>query len=207
MSHYIINKNHDPISESIWSDALAKLDIMAATIVSESDYDPNRRTYTLGDKLYKILLTDYENTGHPRQQTFLGEYAILEKCIGITGIPYAIDCIHNDGLDVLVLTRCDGEEISKLCFGVIRSFLLLARLGIILFNLSVRGISHNDVRASNVLMDAQGRVYLIDYDQAAITGFFPALMRNFLGMRIGILPIYGSLWSIVKYLIKRMLMR
>ena len=96
--------------ENVWSDALVKLDIVDAVMLAESRYDPARRIYALGDKVYKILLTDYDTTGHMRQQAYSSEYAILKKCIGIAGVPQAKDYVHGGGLDVLM-----GTSKNPLC--------------------------------------------------------------------------------------------
>lgn len=195
------------MTENIWTDALAKLDIADAVMIAESRYDPARRAYALGDRVYKIVLTDYDSTGHKRQQTYSTEYAILKKCIGISGIPHAVDYVHKGGLDVLVLSKIDNSVNFKFDVTLVGFLSLLRKLSGILVSLSLRGISHNDIRASNLLIDAQRRVFLVDYDQATYTGVCVALLRNFFGVEMGGSPNHGSLAGVVKNQVIRILPR
>ena len=51
--------------------------------------------------------------------------------------------------------------------------------------LARRGVSHDDLRPENILVDPAGRLRLIDFDQASAGPFAVCLGRSLLGLRLG----------------------
>jgi serine/threonine protein kinase len=186
--------------ELLWRSVIKEIGINSAELLSSSYFDSGRRVYA-GDKyIYKIVLLEHEKTSKKRAQNMKGEYRILMYCSGIKGIPAAIQFQHNNDYEMLVSERLDGVPVNK--FGILRLLLITCKLGVILFRLACRGISHNDIKCSNVLLTDKGVVSLIDFDQAARSSFIMGIIRSFLGIKIGGVNVYGCLMTVVKECLK-----
>ncbi|MBI3358975.1 MAG: hypothetical protein HY037_05300 [Nitrospirae bacterium] len=188
--------------EQSWSKALAESGIESAALLSCS-YDPARRTYADNKNIYKIILLHYETTSKLRAQDFQGEFMILKDCAGILGIPVAIECRRNGDFEILVLERIYGEPLDRLKIGLFQLFVIMIKLGVILFRLARKGISHNDIKAENVLKLSDGGVALVDFDQAVRVGFFESILRSFLGINKGGARVHYSVTVLLKDYLKK----
>jgi hypothetical protein len=69
----------------------------------------------------------------------------------------------------------------------------------------MRGVSHNDIRPENILVDEYWRPFLIDFDQATIASPLTCLARSIFGMTFGKGKTYGSFTSMLKWTLRRYL--
>jgi len=167
--------------EYLWSESIRLLGIESATLLSESVYDLARRTYVYEDRVYKIVLWKYESTRTQRRQTLAGEFTIAKHCHGIPGIPEVTDHRRVGDIEVAVFKFVPGSPLSRLHVSLLRSCAILGRLSLILFRISLRGVSHNDILPDNVIVASDGGVSLVDFDQAVQVSPGRALVRNFVG--------------------------
>jgi SAM-dependent methyltransferase len=61
--------------------------------------------------------------------------------------------------------------------------------------LAWRGVSHDDLRPENILLDRAGGIHLIDFDQASSGAFAGCLARSLLGLRLARGPVSNSMWA------------
>lgn len=192
-----------PKNESNWDNILTSLNMIKARLMFISPYEDGRRVYHYEDKIIKIALnTADEDTKADRRQELEGEFNILTKCKGISEVPEPISIKKNEIAQILELKYFKGIDcVSYLSMGYRIPFkLLFWNLPIILFRLSARGISHNDLRLENILLSGDEKIKLIDFDQASKTKIFDALFRNFGLRRNGSVNI--SFLTLIKTLIK-----
>lgn len=189
---------YDSVSaiESLWPIVIAKAGLSSAELLSSSYFDLARRVYAVDQRVYKITLLEFEKTSRLRNLDLQGEFAMLRKCAGIPGVPTAINWQHDKDFEMLIVQRMDGEALEGLSFA--RFLLVLCKLCLMIFRLSCRGVSHNDIKSENLLLTNEGQVSLIDFDQATLVGFVAGITRSFLGIRIGEEEVYGGLVKMVK---------
>lgn len=178
--------------------ALSDLELDHAILISISSYDPRRRTYELDDKVYKVVLKEGEGTGPERAQDLRGEYEILRKCDGIKGIPKPIGWRASSLADCLVLEKIRGLPVSEIDLSLVEFLGTIIKTSAILWKLGRKGISHNDVKARNILRTEQKSVSLIDFDQATQRTLVLSLLQSILGLSIGDQRVHGSYFSLVK---------
>jgi len=144
------------------------------------------RWYALTDTLfYKIALPAKPDAAPARRQDLPGEARLLRRCRRISGIPELVDWREEGGLDVLITRRLEALPLSQLDLGCGRLFRLLPQLVLLVVRLAWRGVSHDDLRPENILLDARGRVHLVDFDQASTGPFAVCLARSLLGLGLG----------------------
>jgi len=150
-----------------------------------SPLDP-ARWYAVTDALfYKIALPARPDAAPARRQDLLGEARLLRRCRGIPGIPELVDWSEEGGLDALITRRLEALPLSQLDLGWGRLFRLLPQLVLLVVRLARRGVSHDDLRPENILLDGAGRVHLVDFDQASTGPFAVCLARGLLGLGLG----------------------
>jgi predicted Ser/Thr protein kinase/predicted RNA methylase len=120
-----------------------------------------------------------------RRQDLLGEARLLRRCRGIPGIPELVDWTEEGGLRVLITRRLKALPLSQLDLGWGRLLRLLPPLVLLVVRLAWRGVSHDDLRPENILLDGAGRVHLVDFDQASTGRFAVCLARSLLGLGRG----------------------
>ncbi len=194
----------DPSLEQAWYNALQALRIEPAALFAESVCDPTRRVYAYQNRIHKVALVNYKPASAPRQQTLFGEWLILSHCGSISGVPEAIKYYRDDNVEVLVIGFIAGTPLNEACVSLFSACMILARLSLILFQLSLRGISHSDILPHNVLVGEGGKVFLIDFDQAVEVSIWQAFTRNYLRRANSEIKVYGSFATIVKYLVRRL---
>jgi predicted Ser/Thr protein kinase/predicted RNA methylase len=150
-----------------------------------SPLDPARWYGTTGDLFYKIALSVPPGSGPARRQDLLGEARLLRRCRGIAGVPELVDWREDGGLRVLVTRRLEALPLSQLDLGWGRLFRLLPQLLLLVVRLAWRGVSHDDLRPENILLDDAGRVHLVDFDQASTGRVAVCLARSLFGLRVG----------------------
>lgn len=211
MAEYPNNNNKSPggqgamqvagaltFDSSAWARCLADLQLSDANLLSISSYDSSRRTYTKGEIVYKIALTQESNTDHLRLNSPSEEFEILRRLENVSGVSEAVDFKQGDGWTALLLKYFPGSPVVPHQLQWKDVFLCSWRLAKIGWRLNKRGISHNDLRPPNVLVDASGQILIVDFDQASTSSFRTAFIRTFSGLSTGKAPVFGSVFNVLK---------
>lgn len=184
------------VIESLWVAVIQKTGLNTAELISSNFFDPARRIYATDEHIYKIILSNHEATKQLRNQDLLGEFTILKNCTGIPGIPTAIRWQRDSDFEMLVVERMEGIPAKHI--GIMKLIFVMSKLGIIIFRLAHKGISHNDIHGENVLITKEGKVSLIDFDQASRAGFLTGIIRSFLGIKIGEEKMHRNMMTLMK---------
>lgn len=188
---------------SAWRNCLKEIRIEGARLLAQSRYDPFRRTYLSGGNVYKIALLTKEVTSQARAHDLSGEHQILKRCTGIMGVPKPVGYQRTDTYELLVLEELPGDPLSQLAVTWPKLIQILAKLARLIFTISWRGVSHNDIKPENILVSPRSSVSLIDFDQATHATFIVALIQSLFGVRVGQEQVRGSLaFIILKRLLK-----
>jgi predicted Ser/Thr protein kinase len=145
------------------------------------------RTYGLTDERFHKIV-ESRQAGRERQQDLRGEFDLLRRCRGVAGVPEALELIEAEGKQILVLERVPGRPLSRLELPWHEFAALELRLLRLVWAMARRGVRHNDLRPENVMVAPDGRVHLVDFDQASTGGFLECLISA-LGIRIGRTPV------------------
>lgn len=131
-----------------------------------------------------------------------GEFETLYGLQGTYGVPEPIGLTRFNNFSVLTCTRCDGIPINEFLysneFSAKAQFACIAGLSNILQRIHRQGITHRDLLSRNVLVSSQGRVSLIDFDQA-IGGADANPDVDLLGVS-GSIRAWGSVSAIIREL-------
>ena len=139
-----------------------------------------------------------------RQNSFQREYELLKECNEIGGVPKTLYYCYSDDYDLLFMSYQQGIQLVNLKISFVQLLKILKALSVILFKLSRRGISHNDIVPENILVTNDFKVSLIDFDQATKVKIITAFVRQFLGIKIGDSKLNYSMITIIKdYLRKK----
>ena len=158
----------------------------------QSPLDTARRYGFRGDLFYKVARREPGAAGPGRRQDLPGEVGMLQRSRDIPGIPEVVGWQQTPSLQVLVTRRLDGRPLSQLDLGWGRLLWLTLRLALLVVRLAGRGVSHDDLRPENVLLDPAGGLHLIDFDQASSGRPAVCLGRSLLGLRLGGPPVSNS---------------
>ncbi len=158
----------------------------------QSPLDPARRYGVRGDRFYKIAGRDPHPASPGHRQDLPGEVGLLQRCRGIPGIPEVVGWHQTPSLSVLVMRRLGGRPLNPLEVGWGRLLWLTLRLVVLVGRLARRGVSHDDLRPENILIDPAGQLQLIDFDQASARHPAVCLARSLLGLRLGGPPVSNT---------------
>jgi predicted Ser/Thr protein kinase len=178
----------------------ARAAVLGAPLASRLEHcwpsllDPGRCYGVAGDLFFKIVRREAGDRPG-RRQDLRGEADLLRRCQGIPGIPGFVAWTQSDAARVLVMRRLDAAPLNPLEIGWTRlAGVLLALFGLVV-RLAWRGVSHDDLRPENILLDRAGRIHLIDFDQASSGRFATCLARSLLGLRRAGPPVSNTLWA------------
>ncbi|MEE8530718.1 MAG: sulfotransferase domain-containing protein, partial [Hyphomicrobium sp.] len=188
-----------------WPRALERLGIPDAALLHQSPYDRGLRVYRHEDRVYKIAMRPLLESSSRRARDLRGEFDLLRRNRGVRGLPEAIDFHRAGDVEAAVYAAVDATTLAQLQLGWRTTLSVMLQLAAILARLSLRGISHNDILPQNVLVGEDGRVHLLDFDQATTCSIYRAILRNYLGLRIGVHPVFGSWTTALKTLLKKLL--
>jgi predicted nicotinamide N-methyase len=151
-----------------------------------SPLDATRAFGLTDQRFYKIV--ESRPAGPERQQDLRGEFDLLRRCRGVAGVPEALELIEAEGKQILVLRRVPGRPLSRLELPWHELAALELRLLRLVWVMARRGVRHNDLRPENIMVAPDGRVHLVDFDQASTGGFLECLISA-LGIGIGRAPV------------------
>jgi hypothetical protein len=155
-----------------------------------SPLDPARAFGAADDRFYKIVARQALQPA--RRQDARGEFDLLRRCRGLAGIPEALELIEDARHHVLVLQRVPGRPLSNVELGWSRFALIMLRLFRLVWAMARRGVRHNDLRPENVMVAPDGRIHLVDFDQASTGGLIECLLAG-LGLPTGGAPVCNGL--------------
>ncbi|MCH8950287.1 MAG: phosphotransferase, partial [Chloroflexi bacterium] len=162
--------------EAAWEQAATSILGTDAELLSVSRYIGDSRVYRSGDRLAKIRSLDA--TLPPGVSRLDAEAEILKR------LGQEITYMATDTREALLFSHIDGVPLDQLLptLSFARRARLLLRLVPELRRLHTRGVAHRDLRLDNVLVDADGRPRLIDFDRAAVGGTWSVGMADALGI-------------------------
>ena len=193
-NQYLLEKS----LQNIWTEALSALGLSEAKLIGVSSFDLFRRVYRKDNKIYKVVVASKETSSHLRSLDLEGEFRLSGACKGISGVPIPLDYIEVGDYKSLILEYIEGTPLAFSKPNFFRFCFIIARLSVILGRLSLRGVSHNDICFANVLFSSDGRVWLIDFDQATQGSVPRAFARNFIGLTFDKVIVHHSLMTLVK---------
>ena len=173
----------------------------------ESPLDWGRRVYRSVDRVYKIVLLKNDTTGGLRNRTLREEADILQALTGIRGIPHYLEYQALADAHVMVTELVDAAPWTIYRGRFTKACVTFPRLLGLLLRLSAKAIAHGDVKPENVLIDASGGPWLVDFDQAHQSTPFQSILANFFGWRIKGVTIHGGAAQFLKDLLKSALPR
>lgn len=181
-----------------WTEALSALGLSEAKLIGVSPFDLFRRVYRKDNTIYKVVVANKETSSHLRSLDLMGEFRLLRACAGILGVPVVLEYNEVGDYKSLILEYIEATSLAFNKPKLFRFCANIARLSVILGRLSLRGVSHNDICSANVLSAADGRVWLIDFDQATQGTVPGAFARNFIGLTLNKEIVHHSLLTLVK---------
>jgi hypothetical protein len=152
--------------------------------------DPGRAFGATDDRFYKIAA--HQAPPPERRQNARGEFDLLRRCRELAGVPEVLELIEDAHHQILVLQRVPGRPLSDLELGWLRFARLMLRLIRLVWALARRGVRHNDLRPENVMVAPDGRIHLVDFDQASTGDLIECLLAG-LGLPIGGVPVCNGL--------------
>ena len=171
--------------------------------ISESKFDSSRKTYLYNNLIIKARKKSEDTTQQLRQNTLKQEYELLKDCDGIDSLPKAFYYFEDNDYELLFTSFLPGVPLSSLKVSILNLIKILRKLSGILYHLSIRKISHNDIVPENILITNDYQISLIDFDQATKSNFTAAFLRQFTGINIGEAKVNYSLITVVKDYIKK----
>lgn len=197
------DNSRNTVITDAWTSLHSLLSEKGLTPISFS-LDASRRVYADKNFVYKLVLLKFDQTRNLRRQSLRGEYKLLSKCSSICGIPKVVSYEENGTLAILKMQRIDGIPLDKVTIKTIQFGFIIINVGILLFKLTTKGIVHNDIKPDNILLNPNGKVFLIDFDQAISTTFIDAFFKTFF-IRSGKGDIVRGYLNLIKEFLKRSL--
>jgi hypothetical protein len=145
-----------------------------------------------GDRFYKAVAR--QAPGAERRHDGRGEFQMLQRCRGLAGVPAALELIEDERRHILVLQRVPGRSLADLELGWLRFAQVMLRLTGLVCALARRGVRHNDLRPENVVVAPDGRIHLVDFDQASTGGRAECLLAG-LGLPVRGVPVCNGLFA------------
>ena len=194
-----------------WNKILPKIESSIFTVTREkiekvepSGYDPRRKTFLTQGYACKVGIDPKRSGGIKRACSLEEEFEILKFLQKINEVPSPIQFISQESYEALIMERFPGRPVEDISLSNFELFIVVTKIFFSLLKISFQGISHNDLCYRNILYASDGKIMIIDFDQASKNNFTLALIKNLIGLDIGKTKTYASFVMIFKRLIKRM---
>jgi hypothetical protein len=185
-------------ADAEWAPVLGVAGLGEAELLSVSRLDPGRRVYLSGGRTFKVIRSELSTTSRSRACDPVTEHRILQRLAGLAFVPAQARLWSANGVSVLSYDFVDAARASQTKLGVWRMCVLVSQLTYGLARLSLRGIVHGDLHPQNILVDARGRMTLIDFDQARCATRLRAFLLNFAGHMMK--RTHGDWWTTTRAL-------
>jgi predicted Ser/Thr protein kinase len=172
--------------------------------IHSSPYDSARSVHYINNNIYKVLDSNKSLSNSQRYNSLKKESEILVHLSEIAGTPKNVEYGSQENFEYIKYDYIKAKPINKLANNAENSMrnieFLIIRL---LLAISFKGVAHRDIKPEKILIDEERKVYLIDFDQAAMTSIVSALRQNIFGT-IGAKPaVHGSWYTLRKKIKKR----
>ncbi|MEX0885110.1 MAG: lipopolysaccharide kinase InaA family protein [Phycisphaeraceae bacterium] len=171
-----MNTTDCDLPESRWNEALVRLGVDPNLPYQVSPFNAGRRVYFGSDVIYKVIAPGVRRG----RQDARGEYELLRRCDNLSGVPRVDDVCQLDGWEVLVCQRIHGRCLFDTPISWFLLFRVVCGVAMVLLRMSRRGVCHHDLTLRNVMVDTDGRVWIIDYDRGSQTSRGRAFCLNLL---------------------------
>lgn len=191
--------------EDDWSQCLDDMGLVGAVLLSASAEDLGRRVYLVADTVYKIVLFKLEASQQRRRQDLRGEYEIMKRCCHLRAVPEVYCFRQTESFAVMKLKYVPGEVLEGAKVGVFQFIRILCSLSLVVYYLADLKICHNDLRARNVIVSQQGKIFLVDFDQAYECNFKSGILKSIFGLDPGVHSKDRSLLRMLRHQVKQWL--
>lgn len=150
-------------------------------LVAKSPFDQGRRVYRIGENAWKVVCKSLTTSQSKRRANLEQEYKILECLDGAQIAPRPLGFFAQGDFEWIAIEWIHGRKCGSKK-GLVPNIQDLCKAWNALNRLSCLGISHGDVRPSNLLFNDAGQCIIIDFDQATNVGRFNAFISNIVGV-------------------------
>lgn len=172
-----------------------------AQLVSISRFSANRRIYRVGGRITKIRRLVRDPYPYVRMQDLAGEYKLLCRLRGVSGICQNVEYFQEDGWEFLSYDYVPGNSLRSLLAekSTILKGQVLWKILRAIIRINKHGIAHRDILPENILVDEHGEVHLLDFDQAIELPSYRAMLIDILAIgnheHLGYGHFRGLLWQ------------
>jgi predicted Ser/Thr protein kinase/SAM-dependent methyltransferase len=157
--------------------------------------------------MVKVVAQAIDPTRGYRVNDLEQEADILRRLAGVRGVPSFAFLEVGSEWQALGTTYVDGTDLADRKLPLFTIARVVSSVTRLVIQMSLRGLSHNDIKPENVLLSPDGRqIWLIDFDQAT-TGHtrWRALVRNMIGSHFyrNEVVVHGSLRTLLRSFMRR----
>ena len=158
-------------------------------LLAQCDWsEGSNRIYGNSDLIHKVQLIGQYS---PKPLILAEEYNVLRRLEGIEGVPHSPYYKEYADCAVLTYNKVHGTPINEYLvhcnFERRVWFRCIAELSALMNSIHKRGVLHRDLRPDNILVQEDGRLCLIDFDQA-VAGVYEGQQVDTKGERYGVIP-------------------
>ncbi len=187
----------DSATEARWEDIEQTLGHDTQLLAQCNWSEGSNRVYENGDLIYKIQLI---GRGNSKPLILAEEYNVLRRLEGIEGVPHSPCYKQYANFAVLSYKKVHGipikEYLAQSNFDRKAWFRCITELSALLNSIHTRGVIHRDLNLNNIFVQEDGRVCLLDFDQA-VAGAYGAQEVDNNGKRFGIIPPCVSIQQLI----------